>query len=75
MTSCGKTPDDEQKIDWFMASVHEHIYDAAHAHCTNKLLEGDLTYAIAHQDVHKSMFPQVPAFPTVGFKRKQKIFE
>jgi hypothetical protein len=46
MTSCGKTPDDEQKIDWFMASVHEHIYDATHAHCTNKLLEANLTYAM-----------------------------
>ncbi len=44
MTSCGKTPDEEQKIDWFLAIVHEHNYAATHAHCTNKLLEGDLTY-------------------------------
>ncbi len=41
MTSCGKTPDEEQKIDWFLASVHEHTYNATHAHCTNKLLEDE----------------------------------
>jgi hypothetical protein len=62
MTSCGKTPDDEQKIDWFMASVHEHIYDATHAHCTNKLLEGDLTYAMLIKMYTNQCFRKYPHF-------------
>jgi hypothetical protein len=62
MTSCGKTPDEEQKIDWFLASVHEHTYDATHAHCTNKLLEGDLTYAMLIKMYTNQCFHKYPHF-------------
>jgi hypothetical protein len=62
MTSCGKTPDEEQKIDWFLASVHEHTYAATHAHCTNKLLEGDLTYAMLIKMYTNQCFYRYPHF-------------
>ncbi len=62
MTSCGKTPDEEQKIDWFMASVHEQTYDATHAHCTNKLLEGNLTYAMLIKMYTNQCFRKYPHF-------------
>ena len=38
-------PTDEHKIDWFLDSVTEKTYDSVHATCTDKLLEGDLTFA------------------------------
>jgi hypothetical protein len=40
-----KPPNDEQKIDWFMDTVTEKTYDSVHSTCTDKLLEGDLTFA------------------------------
>ena len=62
MTNCGKTPDEEQKIDWFLASVHEHTYAATHAHCTNKLLEGNLTYAMLIKMYTNQCFYRYPHF-------------
>jgi hypothetical protein len=47
MASCGFIPDQEQKIDWFMASVHERTYDAMHAHCINLMLQNTLTFRMA----------------------------
>jgi hypothetical protein len=40
-----KPPTDEKKIDWFLKSVTEKTYDSVHATCTDKLLDGDLTFA------------------------------
>ncbi len=40
-----KPPTEERKIDWFLDSVTERTYDSVHATCTDKLLEGDLTFA------------------------------
>jgi hypothetical protein len=62
MTNCEKTPDKEQKIDWFLASVHEHIYDAIHAHSTNKLLEEHLTYAMLIEMYTNQCFHKYPHF-------------
>jgi hypothetical protein len=62
MTSCGKAPDEEQKIDWFLASEHEHTYAATHAHCTNKLLEGNLTYAMLIKMYTNQCFYRYPHF-------------
>jgi hypothetical protein len=62
MTSCGKTPEEEQKIDWFLASLHEHTYAATHAHCTKKLLEGDLTYAMLIKMYTNQCFYRYPHF-------------
>jgi len=44
MASCGFIPDQEQKIDWFLASVHEKTYEAMHAHCINLMLQNTLTF-------------------------------
>jgi hypothetical protein len=40
-----KPPTEERKIDWFLDSVTEKTYDSVHLTCTDKLLEGDLTFA------------------------------
>jgi hypothetical protein len=38
-------PTDEEKVDWFLASVKDRAYDSVHANCTDKQLEGTLTFA------------------------------
>ncbi len=40
-----KPPTDEEKVDWFLDSVTEKAYDSVHANCTDKQLEGTLTFA------------------------------
>jgi hypothetical protein len=40
-----KPPTDEEKVDWFLASVKDRAYDSVHANCTEKQLEGTLTFA------------------------------
>ena len=40
-----KPPTDEEKVDWFLASVKDRAYDSVHANCTDKQLEGTLTFA------------------------------
>ena len=73
MTSCGKTPDEEQKIDWFLASVHEHTYAATHAHCTNKMLEGDLTYAMLIKMYTNQCFSKYPHFQLADLNEGKKF--
>ena len=34
-----KPPTDEEKVDWFLDSVTEKVYDSVHANCTDKQLE------------------------------------
>jgi hypothetical protein len=38
-------PSEEQKIDWFVDTVHEHTYESVHATCVDKHIEGTLTFA------------------------------
>jgi hypothetical protein len=45
MVNCEFTPTEEEKIDWFLASIHERTYDAMHAHCVNLQLQSTLTFA------------------------------
>ena len=73
MTSCGKTPDEEQKIDWFLDSVHEHTYAATHAHCTNKMLEGDLTYAMLIKMYTNQCFSKYPHFQLADLNEGRKF--
>ncbi len=40
-----RRPTDEDKVDWFFASVTEKTYDSVHASCTDKQLDGTLTFA------------------------------
>jgi hypothetical protein len=72
MTSCGKTPDKEQKIDWFLASVHEHTYNATHAHCTNKLLEGELTYAQLIRIYTNQCFHKYPHYQLTELEERKR---
>jgi hypothetical protein len=44
MVNCGFTPTEEEKIDWFLASIHERTYEAMHAHCINLQLQDTLTF-------------------------------
>jgi hypothetical protein len=40
-----KLPTDEEKVDWFLASVKDRACNSVHANCTDKQLEGTLTFA------------------------------
>jgi hypothetical protein len=40
-----KPPTDEDKVEWFLESVTEKTYDSVHAGCTEKQLDGTLTFA------------------------------
>ena len=40
-----KPPTDEEKVDWFLPSVTEKNYDSVHASCSDKQLDGTLTFA------------------------------
>jgi hypothetical protein len=51
-------PTEEQRIDWFLETFHEHTYDSVHASCVDAHLEGKLTFAklvklYTHQCFHR----------------------
>jgi hypothetical protein len=60
-----KPPTEEQKIDWFLDSVTERTYDSVHATCTDKLLEGDLTFAKMLK-LYTQMFSALPPLSSGG---------
>ncbi len=41
-----KPPTEEQKIDWFLETVTDKVYDSVHTSCTDKQLDGTLTVTI-----------------------------
>jgi hypothetical protein len=45
MVSYGLVPEEEEKIDWFLASVPERTYEAMYAHCINLHLQNTLTFS------------------------------
>jgi hypothetical protein len=57
-----KSPTEERKIDWFLDSVTEKIYDSVHATCTDKLLDGDLTFAKTIKLYNHRCFQRYPHF-------------
>ena len=57
-----KPPNEEQKIDWFLDSVTEKTYNSVHAHCTDKLLEGDLTFSKVIKLYTHRCFQKYPHF-------------
>jgi hypothetical protein len=57
-----KPPTDENKIDWFLESVTEKTYDSVHATCTDKLLDGDLTFAKVIKLYTHRCFQRYPNF-------------
>ena len=67
-----KPPTDEQKIDWFLESVTERTYDSVHAACTDKLLDGDLTYAKVIKLYTHRCFLRYPHFQVEDLDRTDK---
>jgi hypothetical protein len=57
-----KPPTDEQKVDWFLDSVTEKTYDSVHATCTDKLLDGDLSFAKVIKLYTHRCFQRYPQF-------------
>ncbi len=57
-----KPPTDEQKVDWFLDSVTEKTYDSVHATCTDKLLDGDLSFAKVIKLYTHRCFQRYPHF-------------
>jgi hypothetical protein len=58
-----KPPTDEDKeVDWFIASVTEKTYDSVHAGCTDKQLDGTLTFARVVKLCTHRCFQKYPHF-------------
>ncbi len=57
-----KPPTEEEKIDWFLDSVTEKTYDSVHSTCTDKLLEGGLTFAKVLKLYTHRCFQRYPHF-------------
>ena len=64
-----KPPTEEQKIDWFLDSVTERTYDSVHANCTDKLLEGNLTFAKMLKLYTHKCFQRYPHFQVEDLDR------
>jgi hypothetical protein len=57
-----KPPIEEEKIDWFLASVTERTYESVHTACTDKQLEGTLTFAKVIKLYTNRCFQRYPHF-------------
>ena len=65
-------PTDENKIDWFLDSVTEKAYDSVHATCSDKLLEGELTFAKAVKLYTHRCFQVYPHFQVEDIDKDNK---
>jgi hypothetical protein len=72
MVSCGYNPEQEEKIDWFLASVHERTYEAMHAHCINLQLQGTLTFAQLIKLYTHQCFSRYPHFQMKDLTKGEK---
>jgi hypothetical protein len=72
MVSCGYNPEQEEKIDWFLASVHERTYEAMHAHCINLQLQGTLTFAQLIKLYTHQCFSRYPHFQVEDLTKGEK---
>ncbi len=57
-----KSPTEEEKIDWFLASVTERTYESVHTSCTDKRLEGTLAFAKVIKLYTHRCFQRYPHF-------------
>ena len=62
ITSSGKPPTEEEKLDWFLDSVTEPIYEYTKQHCKHLKLLGTLTYAIMANLYKLTCFEKYPHF-------------
>ena len=67
-----KPPTEENKIDWFLDSVTEKTYDSVHTTCTDKLLEGELTFAKMVKLYTHKCFQRYPHFQVEDIERDNK---
>jgi hypothetical protein len=72
MVSCGFAPEQEEKIDWFLASVHERTYEAMHAHCINLRLQGTLTFSQLIKLYTHQCFSRYPHFQVEDLTKGDK---
>jgi hypothetical protein len=72
MVSCGFVPDQEQKMDWFLASVYEKTYEAMHAHCINLMLQGTLTFGQLVKLYTHQCFSRYPHFQVEDLSKNEK---
>ena len=72
MVSCGFVPEQEEKIDWFLASVHERTYEAMHAHCINLQLQGTLTFSQLIKLYTHQCFSRYPHFQIEDLTKGEK---
>jgi hypothetical protein len=72
MSSCGFIPDQEQKIDWFLASVHERTYEAMLAHCINLMLQNTLTFGQMVKLYTHQCFSKYPQYQVEDLTRESK---
>ena len=62
ITSSGKPPTDEEKLDWFLDSVTEPIYEYTKQHCKHLKLMGTLTYSVMANLYKLTCFEKYPHF-------------
>jgi hypothetical protein len=67
-----KPPTDEEKVDWFLASVKDRAYDSVNANCTDKQLEGTLTFARVIKFYTHRCFQLYPHFQLDDLKNEDK---
>ncbi len=74
MVSCGFVPEQEEKIDWFLASVHERTHEAMHA-LHQFAIAGNTHLQPTHQAIYSSMFFALPSFSSWGPNKRKQILE
>ncbi len=62
MGDCGNSPNDEKKIDWFLDTVSENIYEAVNTHCVLLHQEGTLTFPQMVKLYTNKCFSRYPQF-------------
>ena len=55
-------PTDTEKIDWFLATIHESIYDSAKSNCMTQKISGTLQYGNMLQLFLHTCFARYPHF-------------
>jgi hypothetical protein len=67
-----KPPTDEEKVDRFLASVKDRAYDSVNANCTDKQIEGTLTFARVIKFYTHRCFQLYPHFQLDDLKNEDK---
>jgi hypothetical protein len=60
--SSGQPPTEEEKLNWFMHSITEPIYECTKQHCKHLRLSGTLTYPVVANLYKLTCFEKYPHF-------------